>query len=84
MLHKNNLRGATKCSNCGTNTELFKAISALRDDSDYKQWFLDDADNWDLCCGVAFMMEDWQHEYPDQYEDYRKATIPELQEYFKE
>lgn len=29
---------------CGTNEELFLAIAALRDDSDYRQWFIIDAE----------------------------------------
>lgn len=27
---------------CGTNADLFLAIAALRDDSDYMQWFIED------------------------------------------
>ena len=27
---------------CGTNEDLFKAVAALRDDSDYMQWFVTD------------------------------------------
>lgn len=30
---------------CGTNEELFLALAALRDDSDYMQWFTD-GENW--------------------------------------
>lgn len=35
---------------CGTNEDLFLAIAALRDDSDYMQWFCNyNDDNWKLC-----------------------------------
>ena len=37
-----NLNGSEweECIDCGTNEKLFKAIAALRDDSDYLQWFV--------------------------------------------
>ena len=35
---------------CGDNEELFFALAALRDDSDYMQWFCDHkGGNWTLC-----------------------------------
>ena len=34
----------TKSVDCGTNEELFLALAALRDDSDYMQWFIMDCD----------------------------------------
>lgn len=33
-------RGFNNCIDCGTNEELFLALAALRDDSDYMQWFV--------------------------------------------
>ncbi len=34
---------------CSDNEELFLALVALRDDSDYMQWFVSDEGNWYLC-----------------------------------
>lgn len=41
-----------KCDliNCIGNTQLFKAVSAMRDDSDYMQWFYNQYYNeWSIC-----------------------------------
>lgn len=62
---------------CQTNTQ-FKAISALRDDSDYMQWFVlkddgSDLEDWVLCNTEIC-------EYPSGF---RKATVEELIEHFK-
>lgn len=62
---------------CGTNEDLFLALAALRDDSDYMQWFTNDQmqmwkihdrkeDNWNL-----------------DKEFWRKAAPSELIEHFK-
>ena len=34
----------SRCIDCGTNEDLFLAIAALRDDSDYMQWFVTESD----------------------------------------
>ena len=66
---------------CGTNEEFFLAIAALRDDSDYMQWFVDESSThktWYLCAlehkGDCFM----------NCKSCRKATVEELIEHFKE
>ena len=73
---------------CGTNEELFLAIAALRDDSNYMQWFICTEDyiespdkewkvgDWDLntCLDVT---------YGQQLPHWRKATVDELIEHFK-
>ena len=35
-----------KFIDCGTNEELFLAIAALRDDSNYMQWFITDSNSY--------------------------------------
>ena len=70
---------------CGTNEELFIAIAALRDDSDYMQWF--------ICGDKEFMfqvdkpnmnMKEFIHNYMDGWntDGARKATVKELIELF--
>lgn len=64
---------------CGTNEELFLAIAALRDDSNYVQWFTDG--------------EQWLQNKQNDIEvirygacnliNFRKATVEELIEHFK-
>ena len=65
---------------CGTNEDLFLAVAALRDDSDYMQWFVDESSThktWYLCAlvhkGDCFM----------NCKSCRKATVEELIEHFK-
>lgn len=39
-----------KAIDCDTNEDLLLALAALRDDSDYMQWFCDNrSDNWVMC-----------------------------------
>ena len=38
---------------CRSNPDLFKAVAAIRDDSDYLQWYTD-GDNWELWEDVEF------------------------------
>ena len=84
-----------KAVKCIGNPQLFKAVSAMRDDSDYMQWFVTDADQaWvnqgmyvpkgslELC-----LVED---RYMGQNPIFcstivpaHKATLKELQEHFK-
>lgn len=68
---------------CGTNEELFLALAALRDDSDKNQWIIDEAnecfgyeDSWSICD------KDDMNERA-VYTHYRKATIEEIIEHFK-
>ena len=70
--------------NCGTNEELFLALAALRDDTDINQWVIDEAnecfgweDSW-LICDKDNMNE------RVVYTHYRKATVEEIIEYFKD
>ena len=69
------------CIYCGTNEELFLAISALRNDSDKYQWFTNDV-FWIKCSQL-----DLKHELDNNYEefcvaDFHKATVEELIEHF--
>ena len=65
---------------CRNNDALFRSVSAVRDDSDYMQWFISDIDfygkEWFLCekdrikdCSI--------------YCSFTKATLEELKEHFK-
>lgn len=66
------------CIDCGENIALFLAIAALRDDSDYMQWFTD-GEKW---------IQDKRDDYdvikygPSNPINFRKATINELMEHF--
>ena len=73
--------------NCGTNEELFLALAALRDDSDYMQWFICIKDletafesyykgDFILCKINKFSKPE------DDY--FRKATVEELIKHFKD
>lgn len=72
--------------NCLGNIPLFKAVTAMRDDSDYMQWFTDGI-HWYLCESVRFQNSSlFDKEYNTQIKDgtgYYKATIEELIEHFK-
>ena len=59
---------------CGTDEELFLALAALRDDSDYMQWFTD-----------GKLWEKSNSDLPSHYMQLEghKATIKEIIEYFK-
>lgn len=56
---------------CGENKELFLAVSALREDSDYRQWFTNGED-WFCSSETKISDNSW-----------RKATLEELIEYFE-
>lgn len=61
-----------ECIDCSDNEPLFLAIAALRDDSDYMQFFTD---------GVGW----WQFTHKDAVEILgHKATLNELIEHFKQ
>lgn len=74
---------------CTNNNELFKAVTAIRDDSDYMQWFVIDRINgatdeyvsdWRICQSIQFDIES-----VPLYgiTNHHKATLEELQEHFK-
>lgn len=59
---------------CTDNDTLFFAIAALRDDTDFMQWFVD-GDEWKLSETDAMYQ-------PSYLDDYHKATVKELVEHF--
>ena len=64
---------------CGTNEELFLVLAALRDDSDYMQWFTD-GKKWFKFGGIVqngFIIDKETHLL------YHKATVKEIIEHFK-
>lgn len=64
------------CVNCYSNPDLFKAVTAIREDSDKWQYFTN---------GVKFILFDNNdfNEFYIKMNYYRKATLSELQEHFK-
>lgn len=74
---------------CGENEGLFLAIAALRDDSDYMQWFCDNVCFWNkrfiLCKEEEFKIYFNKVTNGDcgSYKDFHKATVEELIEHFK-
>ena len=75
------LRMYESAINCIGNSPLFKAVSAMREDSDLIQWFTD-GKNWNLCIRNNYLK--WCLENaPFQYSNIHKATLTELQEKFK-
>ncbi|WP_101690731.1 hypothetical protein [Dysgonomonas massiliensis] len=80
--------------NCLGNSQLFQAVTAMRDDSDYMQWFVADEDTFtrdgDACIwrkGHFLFSVDNDYIGKNQEEEYQikahKAALPELQEHFK-
>ena len=71
---------------CGTNEDLFLAIAALREDTDYMQWFMNGKDWYLHENQIPF---DVCHSMYEQYgstsifADYHKATVEEIIEHFK-
>ena len=64
---------------CGTNEELFLVLAALRDDSDYMQWFTD-GKKWFKFGGIVqngFIIDKETHLL------YHKATVKEIIEHIK-
>ena len=67
--------------NCIGNDELFMAVSAIRDDSDWLQWFITTKDNWVLS---RYRKKKQFSKYAGVWKQTsRKATLEELQEHFK-
>lgn len=94
----NDIKSLNDCNgiNCGFNEELFLAIAALRDDSNYMQWFITDSilsvsysdsignDHYFTePKGIMFFWdENWDNATIISGR-YHKATVDELIEYFK-
>ena len=94
LFHTNNSK-----IDCGTNEELFLAIAALRDDSDYMQWFVSKGwkdgfgnveDKWVLCDQDTLEYFGAVNNSPNTYNrkkypefGWHKATVKELIEHFK-
>ena len=67
-----------KVINCANNFYLFCALAALRDDSDYKQWFTDGR-HWENCPEEKADLYSWESYYKTTP---HKASVEELTEYF--
>lgn len=65
---------------CRNNPALFRAVSALREDSDIYQWFTDGVDWW-YCRHESFWGFAFINNKPAI--TFHKATLAELQEHFK-
>lgn len=94
----NDIKSLNDCNgiNCGFNEELFLAIAALRDDSNYMQWFIADSilsvsysdsignDHYFIePKGIMFFWdENWDNATIISGR-YHKATVDELIEHFK-
>lgn len=73
-------QGKCDLTNCIGNPQLFKAVSAMRDDSDYMQWFTNyKRDEWLLC-----KKENYQDFVKlNVHVNFHKATLSELQYHFQ-
>ncbi len=75
------------CIDCGTNEELFLAIAALRDDTDNNQLFTNGNGDWgiyrDGSDGGLSGMDFYGMPNDFEIDNYHKATVNELIEYFK-
>lgn len=70
-----------KIIDCGENEDLFLAIAALRDDNDYMQYITcAEVPEFTLCTSNT-IDEHFNYEFPNEL--YRKATVEELIEHFK-
>lgn len=70
---------------CDTNEDLFLAIAALRDDTDKNQYFKHNSKNHFYKCDMDSFkdyFDDCNKELDDHIEDYHKATVEELIEFF--
>lgn len=73
---------------CGENEGLFLALAALRDDSDFMQWFTDDLNNFVKCtCDDINSIEkekiEWEYFCKGLKGKLRKATPEQLIKHFK-
>lgn len=76
-------KGWDKCIDCEDNEELFLALAALRDDSDYMQWFIGEDIESNL--GQFFLCtENKMPTSPFQLGAKRKATPTEIIAHFKQ
>lgn len=66
---------------CSDNEELFLAIAALRDDSDYMQWFVSNDGKWRLWIPIFI---DTPAFYVLRSDVWHKASVTELIEHFHE
>jgi hypothetical protein len=75
------------CIDCGTNEELFLAIAALRDDTNNNQLFTNGKGDWgiyrDGSDGGLSGMDFYGMPNDFEIDNYHKATVNELIEYFK-
>lgn len=69
---------------CGENIELFKAMVAMNDENDLDQWFTDTAGDFCLCLSDKWSAEWLKEDFEKYYCYWRKATVEELVEHFKE
>lgn len=69
---------------CGTNEDMFLAIAALREDSDYVQWFVNSIGDWYRCIDIIFNEENVNWALYTSGENWHKATVEEIIEYFKD
>lgn len=77
---------------CRNNPKLFRAVTAMRDDSDYMQWFVCDVDIFtrdydDLILEKGSFDLSYEKDFIGIYDDYpkevHKATLSELQAHFQ-
>lgn len=79
-------RGFNNCIDCGENEELFLALAALRDDSDYMQWFVNKNGYFEMCFNNKvenYLCGNGIRKYRQIDETYHKATVEEIIQHFK-
>lgn len=70
---------------CGEDENFFLAVAAMRDDSDYLQWFIDEDNNWVICLGKSIKtdkVDNWEN-YEDIGFFLRKATLEDIKNKYK-
>ena len=72
---------------CGSNSELFLAIAAMREDSDKFQYFVRNKDlslvNQGIYAPKGSFSYSLVDEFPNQDNEYHKANLEEIIKYFK-